>query len=487
MAGPFTGYMNRQWTAGRPYPFDRGRSWQMLPLTLLIAFCAVVYRLICWMFRGACSLETHSVSFALVAAPAPTELATSSPHRRRRERRTRHYHLMRRVRSRAPLSTLFSRRSRWFKLFRPRLWPWKEIRAAPATLLRYFCFWRTPKSPPPEPAPNPAPNPSSSQDSPRWSAPVTKEEKDAVRREDYERLQHKFLHSPDIMFEAQFGISLDDYVEHLGNPSAYPRLCRDIQSLFGNPLWSRQQMLLAASLFSRTNDVSHLTAASIDKQPIDYDDTSFGFLAGGGDTDLPVVIDSGASRSLTPNLSDFVGPLRECSVDTLKGLGGKSLVVGVGTVEWTIRDLYGKTGKVRTEAYYVPSAEIRLFSPQTYFQELERSGGTSGYLLMNHSLAKLQIDGGDILTFPYQQGCNLPFMLPSVGDHNEVGMEPMSSLETNLCFVSVVDETNPNITVTQKELLKIHQRLGHCDMSRIQSFCAQPHDKTLPVHRLKTN
>ena len=44
-------------------------------------------------------------------------------------------------------------------------------------------------------------------------------------------------------------------------------------------------------------------------------------------------------------------------------------MVGKGLKEWEIRDLWGVTHVIQTEAYYIPKATIRLFSPQSYFQE----------------------------------------------------------------------------------------------------------------------
>jgi len=297
------------------------------------------------------------------------------------------------------------------------------------------------------------------------------------------------------MFEAQFGISLDDYVDQLGDPSAFVRMKNDLDGVFGSPCrWTAPQVLYAATLFSRTGDTTHLTLEAMATTDPDYNCVSDSFkhskqsaLIAGGDPTLPVVLDSGASKSLTPNLNDFITPLRDCTVSELQGLGGKSAVVGIGMVEWTIRDLYGKTGKIRTEAYYVPAAQIRLLSPQTYFQELAAQGQRYGYLRMDSKLVTMEISSGDVLTFPYQCNCNLPFMLPSLGDsHTEVGLEALSDIDISLCFTTVVDETNQNLTPSQRELLQLHQRLGHCKMRRIQHLCGKPSDPSLQVSQLKT-
>jgi hypothetical protein len=80
---------------------------------------------------------------------------------------------------------------------------------------------------------------------------------------------------------------------------------------------------------------------------------------------VPIVIDTGASVSVTPVLTDFIGPLLPCATANLKGLSGSTEVIGEGTVKWLMRDMFGNKRNIRTTAYYVPEASIRLFSPQT--------------------------------------------------------------------------------------------------------------------------
>jgi hypothetical protein len=55
----------------------------------------------------------------------------------------------------------------------------------------------------------------------------------------------------------------------------------------------------------------------------------------------PIVIYTGASVFLTPNLKDFVGGIRPAPIGALNGLSTTTTVHGMGTVEWTICDLFG--------------------------------------------------------------------------------------------------------------------------------------------------
>jgi hypothetical protein len=82
---------------------------------------------------------------------------------------------------------------------------------------------------------------------------------------------------------------------------------------------------------------------------------------------VPIVIDT-ASVSVTPVLTDFLGPLHSCATANLKGLSGTIEVIGEGTFNWLVRDMFGNKRKITTTVYYVPEASIHLFSPQTYFK-----------------------------------------------------------------------------------------------------------------------
>jgi hypothetical protein len=109
---------------------------------------------------------------------------------------------------------------------------------------------------------------------------------------------------------------------------------------------------------------------------------------------VPIVIDTGASVSVTPVLTDFLGPLRPCATANLKGISGTTEVIGEGTVNWLVRDMFGNKRKISATAYYVPEASIRLFSPQTYFKEKK-----AGSLQITHDPTTLTLKYGSLLDF----------------------------------------------------------------------------------------
>jgi hypothetical protein len=127
----------------------------------------------------------------------------------------------------------------------------------------------------------------------------------------------------------------------------------------------------------------------------------------------PIVIDTGASICVTPNAADFVNGISTGNLPELRGLNHTSQVAGTGLVEWTIFDVNNRVRKIRAWAFYVPDATIRLFSPQSYFQD---QGG--GELRCTKNETILTTADGEALVFPYNPDTNLPFMLPVINPHD---------------------------------------------------------------------
>jgi hypothetical protein len=96
--------------------------------------------------------------------------------------------------------------------------------------------------------------------------------------------------------------------------------------------------------------------------------TSKSFYLGLNAADAPIVIDSGASLSISPHRGDFVGDIKQLN-STIKGIYTVTKIAGVGTVRWTFKDVFGSIKIIETRAYYIPDAGVRLLSPQVYFQE----------------------------------------------------------------------------------------------------------------------
>ena len=124
---------------------------------------------------------------------------------------------------------------------------------------------------------------------------------------------------------------------------------------------------------------------------------------------------------------------------------------------------------VRTEAYYEPEPDIRLFRPQTYLMENEK-----GHLTLDWLSVQLCTASGINLEFPYQPGNNLPLMLT---DKHLQSADPTCQALLNLNqpdraynVQQLIDENNHNLAKPQKELLLLHYRLAHAGFGWIQDL-----------------
>jgi hypothetical protein len=120
--------------------------------------------------------------------------------------------------------------------------------------------------------------------------------------------------------------------------------------------------------------------------------------------------------------------------------------------------VFGSVRTIRTRAYYIPDAAIRLFSPQTYFQE-----GQLGKCQVNAQQTSITLHDGSILEFPYTGGSILPIMLLAVP--TTIGLTYKDALyfsDVNglRSFLSVAEQTNQNLMASQKELLLWHWKLS---------------------------
>jgi hypothetical protein len=186
----------------------------------------------------------------------------------------------------------------------------------------------------------------------------------------------------------------------------------------------------------------------------------------------PIVFDTGCSVSITPHLSDFIGPLMKPKCSTIKGVGNAHhQIKGYGLVEWTKFDLHGYEFTIRTYAYHVPSADIRLFSPQSYMQEQPETDDVTRAVMDRTGITLyLKSENNKGFEFPYHPGNNIPYMLltdkkPPRQAHlagitdDTYALFDDDNLDELTNLFSVVDETNQNISGSQKELQLWHWRL----------------------------
>ena len=175
-------------------------------------------------------------------------------------------------------------------------------------------------------------------------------------------------------------------------------------------------------------------------------------------TDYPIIFDTGASLNLTSERKDFIDyqPI-EGHIDGINSTAG---VEGIGTVRWKIKDDNGKVHYIKCQAKHVPSAKVRLFSPQVYLR-----GKKQGYFLVNGEHGVFAFPEGGQLTFTFNEHYRLP-----VGQGLTVVPKELNDYCTDIAMNGVLHEDNINLTNPQKELLRWHFKLIHINMTWVQSL-----------------
>jgi hypothetical protein len=181
--------------------------------------------------------------------------------------------------------------------------------------------------------------------------------------------------------------------------------------------------------------------------------------------ELPIVIDTGASNSITPIASDFINDISKADLQELKQVNGTTPVCGQGLVLWPIEDVDGVRRSITTDAYYVPDAGIRLFSPQAYIGKNKTS-----MLICDSNGIRFTLKCGTVLRFPFNNSNNLPFMLTESSlkaqknSHSHL-LSSSLGIYNSLLDRSIFNRDNFNLNPAQQELLKWHCRWCHCDLN----------------------
>ena len=172
---------------------------------------------------------------------------------------------------------------------------------------------------------------------------------------------------------------------------------------------------------------------------------------------FPVIFDTGASRSITGDINDFISPPTPLATPMVLGGMAQGLsIAGSGSVRWGF-NTGTSTIVVTTHCYYVPDSKVRLMSPQRLFKKSENTGGCFS---CKEEHAELAFDGLSIFDIPYDDSNYLP---TAIGTN----CPPHTSPQLNLCLS---DESNQNLSGAQKLLLQWHYRFGHCNFSRVQEI-----------------
>ena len=156
-------------------------------------------------------------------------------------------------------------------------------------------------------------------------------------------------------------------------------------------------------------------------------------------------------------------------------------------LRWTIIDEHGETEVIETFGCYVPSLNICLYSPQSHFW-LHPASDASFHI--THKSACILAPGFKWpLSFPLNPLTNLPMMIvpmesrqvhyssfPDTSFNLLSSCSPVAdpvlppAVSPSVLHAAIGEESNPNLSCSQLELLGWHYRLGHVGMTFLQRF-----------------
>jgi len=88
-----------------------------------------------------------------------------------------------------------------------------------------------------------------------------------------------------------------------------------------------------------------------------------------------LIFDSGATITTTFDEADFKPGMLEYfkdgEVKLVQGIAGALPIKGHGTMSLQVIDNEGELVDIETTVYYIPELQLKLFSPQAYFQECD--------------------------------------------------------------------------------------------------------------------
>ena len=170
-----------------------------------------------------------------------------------------------------------------------------------------------------------------------------------------------------------------------------------------------------------------------------------------------IILDSGATFAITPHLTDFIPGIYVSINSTVRSLTSTTPLIGRGTIRWAFKDIHGVPATIEAMAHNIPSAEVRLLSPQHF---LQCTGG--GEFRLTKDTTFLTLKDGTQLEIPYHPSNGLPTVHHSY--HTSCTYTPSS----HEVFISVLDDANQNLSRPQKELLFLHSRYGHINFKTLQ-------------------
>lgn len=133
-------------------------------------------------------------------------------------------------------------------------------------------------------------------------------------------------------------------------------------------------------------------------------------------------------------------------------------------LSWHVVDLDGKQVNITLPGYHIPTAEVRLLSPQLLLAQY------GGYSHQTARKIQIHLNSGEVMEASYCNRTRLPTLSTCGNTAGESFWAKAFDFTTNdaRAFPLLLSDSNVNLNASQKELLLWHQKLSHDSISWIQ-------------------
>jgi hypothetical protein len=187
----------------------------------------------------------------------------------------------------------------------------------------------------------------------------------------------------------------------------------------------------------------------------------------------PIIWDSGASISISPDPEDFNGTLSPPGAITRLKWNARGLQIkGQGEVTWAIHDTEGSLRMIKVPAFYVPGGiKVRLLSTTSLLQ----TDQNEAIKVESHRLTLSGIEGdpsrGAIVALVNPQN-----NLPTSGAFN--ASDPFKAADALISTISEVHDANHNLSESEKRTFALALQVGthwfQKDPVPSSNWCSKP-------------
>jgi len=185
---------------------------------------------------------------------------------------------------------------------------------------------------------------------------------------------------------------------------------------------------------------------------------------------VPLIIDTGASVTVSPCLTDFVGPIRPVQDVAIQGIASGLKVKGIGTLSYKFHNDSGSSQILTIDgALYVPQCTARLICPRQF-------GVSTGHAQDGfHSTSDkgILIYQGQQTTIPFKPLSQLSVLYTASGT---------STYHRFCSSLFAANLSSANLTKNHLQKLHLHERCAHAHWDQINSWIRSgllPCDKSL--------